>query len=191
MVEAFNGTKLAIVGGVSTGKTTLLNEYQRKRQGDPRFAFVEEAARRFFSEQPQIRRRNPGEQSMDNARRIQSLALASEVQAQNTGAEFIICDSSVLTAGMYMIGHGEIKKAEELFKSVEFWLPTYNRFLLLNPADVPYRDDSLRNEGESHRARTHQAYLDYFSEEGIPYKLISGTVPERIREIDDVLQLKD
>ena len=191
MVEAVTGTKLAIVGGISTGKTTLLNEYQHKRQGDPRFAFVEEAARRFFRGQPQVRRRNPKEQSMDNARRIQSLALESEMQAHSTGAEFIICDSSILTAGMYMIGHGEIRKAEELFKSVEFWLPTYNRFLLLNPADVPYRDDSLRNEGESHRTRTHQAYLDYFSEKGIPYKLISGTVPERIKEIDEVLQLKD
>lgn len=186
-----NKTKLAIVGGVCSGKTTLFNEYQTKRQDDPRFAFVEEAARRYFRDTPPVRNRPPGEQSIDNARNIQRLALESEIEAQNTGAEFILCDSSVLTAGMYMIGHGEIKKAEELFKTVEFWLPTYSRFLLLNPSDIPYQDDELRTEGSIHRERTHQAYIDYFTEKEIPFKLISGTVPERIREIDQVLQLDE
>lgn len=181
--------KMALVGGVCSGKTTLFNEYQSRHRGDSRFAFVEEAARRYFRDIPPVRNRPAGEQSLDNATNIQNLALSSETEAHSSGAEFIICDSSVLTAGMYMIGHGEIKKAEQLFKAVEFWLPTYNSFMLLNPDDIPYQDDELRAEGAEHRARTHQAYIDYFTEKGIPYTLVSGSVPERMQQMDRALKI--
>ena len=40
--------KLAFVGAFCSGKTTLFNGFQQRLHGDPRFVFVEEAARMFL-----------------------------------------------------------------------------------------------------------------------------------------------
>ena len=78
----------------------------------------------------------------------------------------------------------------ELLDRVKFWLPTYNKFLLLNPTDVPYQTDEVRQESEQVRQGFHNAYLEFFEESGIPYELLSGTLEQRVERVDEILSEK-
>ena len=89
---------------------------------------------------------------------------------------------------MYLRAMGDIEGSIELFKAIEFWLPTYDNFLLLDCADVPYTQDPIRQESEEQRQRNHNAYIDLFAQKHIPYLLINGTVPERLKTVETILQ---
>jgi HTH-type transcriptional regulator, transcriptional repressor of NAD biosynthesis genes len=179
--------KLAFVGAFCSGKTTIFNGFKQRFQRDPRFAFVEEAARKLLQNNPfSLTERN----SLDVQRKIQKFIIESERKAYATNTDIILCDSSVITTSMYLRGMGNRKGSFELLKAIEFWLPTYDSFLLLDPTDVPYEKDSIRQESEEQRQRNHEAYIELFVQENIPYQLISGTLPERIQKVDTILQEK-
>jgi nicotinamide riboside kinase len=178
---------LALIGAFCSGKTTLFNGLKQRLEGDPRFAFVEEAARAFLQIQSlSLVERN----SLDIQRKIQEFIIESERKADGANASIILCDSSVLTTSMYLQSMGDRKGSLELLKAIEFWLPTYDGFLMLDPADVPYAQDAIRQENEEQRQRNHDAYIGLFAQKHLPYKLISGTLPERFQKIDTILQEK-
>ena len=185
-IGSFQSTqKLAFVGAFCAGKTTLFNAFKQRLQGNPRFAFVEEAARTFLQKNPfPLAERN----SLDVQREIQEFIIENERKASVANASIILCDSSVLTTSIYLRAMGDRKGSFELLKEIEFWLPTYNSFLLLDPTDVPYERDSIRQESEEQRQRNHEAYIELFAQKHIPYQLISGTLSERFLKVDAILQ---
>lgn len=126
--------------------------------------------------------------SADAQGRVQALALKNEQDAHNSGAKVILCDRSVIDAVVYVRAHGDRKGADKLLQGVEFWLPTYHKFLLLNPADVLYQSDDVRQEDEQVRQGFHSAFLEFFEESGIPFELLSGTREERITRVDEIIQ---
>jgi nicotinamide riboside kinase len=177
--------KVALIGAFCTGKTTLFHELKWRRRGDPRFAFVEEASRRFLQlNNFSLVERN----SIDVQRKIQNFIIDSERTAYATNASIILCDSSALTTSMYLQCMGDREGSLKLLKAIEFWLPTYTAFLLLDPSDVPYVKDSVRLENEDQRQRNHEAYLELFARKHIPYQLIGGTLTERLQKVSTVLQ---
>ena len=178
---------MAFVGAFCSGKTTLFKGFKQKLQGDPRFAFVEEAARMFLRNNPSsLAERN----SLDVQRKIQECIIENERKAYTVNAAIILCDSSALTTSMYLRGMGDRKGSFELLKAIEFWLPTYESFLLLNPTGVPYEKDQIRQESEEQRQRNHEAYIKLFAQKHLPYQLISGTLPERFLKVDAIIQEK-
>ncbi len=176
--------KLAFVGSSCVGKTTTLDHFRKSSAGNPNMAFVEEAARIFFTQNPQITERF----SADTQGKVQALALKNEQGAHQAGARVILCDRSVIDAVVYVISQGDIKGAEELLKRVEFWLPTYHKFLLLDPADIPYETDDIRQETPETRQKFHDAFLNFFKETGIPYELLSGTEEARIKRVTEIIE---
>lgn len=177
--------KIALIGAFCSGKTTLFHELQWRRRGDPRFAFVEEASRRFLQlNNFSLIERN----SIDVQRKIQNFIIESERAAYATNVPIILCDSSVLTTSMYLQCMGDREGSLELLQAVEFWLPTYTEFLLLDPTDVPYVKDPIRLENEELRQRNHEAYLELFARKHIPYQLVGGTLAERLQKVSTFLQ---
>ena len=83
---------------------------------------------------------------------------------------------------------GDREGSQELLQAVEFWLPTYTEFLLLDPTDVPYVKDPIRLENEELRQRNHEAYLELFASKRIPYQLVGGTLAERLQKVSTFLQ---
>jgi nicotinamide riboside kinase len=156
-------------------------------EGDPRFAFVEEAARAFlqFHSLSLV-----GRNSLDVQRNIQEFIIESELIARASNPSIIVCDSSVLTTSMYLRGMGDTKGSLELLEAIEFWLPTYDSFLLLDCADVPYTQDAIRQESEEQRQRNQDAYIELFAQKHIPYKLINGTLPVRLQTVETILREK-
>jgi len=179
--------KLALIGAFGSGKTTLFNALKRRLDRDLRFAFVEEAARAFLQfHSLTLVERN----SLDIQRKIQEFIIESERKADDANASIILCDSSVLTTSMYLQGMGARKGSLKLLKTIEYWLPTYDSFLLLDCADVPYTQDAIRQESEEQRQRNHDAYIELFAQKHIPYLLINGTLPERLKTVVTILQEK-
>lgn len=154
---------------------------------DTRFVFVEEASRKYLeNNRLSIVERN----SLDVQRNIQEFIIESERKAVDVNASIILCDSSVLTTSMYLQGMGDRKGSLELLKAIEFWLPTYDSFLLLDCADVPYTQDAIRQESEEQRQRNHDAYIELFAQKYIPYLFINGTLPERLKKVETILREK-
>ncbi|MGZ3609072.1 MAG: ATP/GTP-binding protein [Ktedonobacteraceae bacterium] len=175
------------MGAFGSGKTTLLNALKQRMQHDPRFAFVEEVSRKYLENNHlSIVERN----SLDVQRNIQEFIIASELIARASNPSIIICDSSVLTTSMYLRGMGDKEGSLELFRAIEFWLPTYDSFLLLDCADVPYTQDAIRQESEEQRQRNHDAYIELFAQKHIPYIRVSGTLSERLQIVETILREK-
>lgn len=179
MKEQFEPRKIAFVGTSCTGKTTLIHAYRN----DPDVVIVEEAARIFFTQNSQIKDRF----SSDTQGKVQALALKNEQDAHQSGASIILCDRSVIDAVVYVSSQGDTQGAGELLKRVEFWLPTYHKFLLLDPANVPYETDDIRQETPETRQKFHDAFLEFFKETGIPYELLSGTIEERMTRVNQII----
>lgn len=179
--------KIAFVGTSCTGKTDLLKHYQEQFEGDLKVAFVKEAARDLFDENPEIKDRF----SAATQRRIQALALQREREAHASGATVIFCDRSTLDAVAYVWAEGDHEGALALYNQprIQKWLPTYDYLFLLDPDDVPYEKMGARQEEEEERQRFHQGFLKFFERENIPYQLLSGTIEERAAQIDKVLHL--
>ncbi|KKQ67109.1 MAG: hypothetical protein US86_C0001G0036 [Candidatus Daviesbacteria bacterium GW2011_GWA2_38_24] len=186
MAERENPMKVTFVGTSCIGKTTLLDEYRTKFNGNPRVNIVDEAARIYFTQNPGTSNRF-GKEAQGS---VQALALQQEQAAHESKAEVILCDRSVIDAVVYVKASGDQEGALELLDRVKFWLPTYNKFLLLNPTDVPYQTDEVRQESEQVRQGFHNAYLEFFEESGIPYELLSGTLEQRVERVDEILSEK-
>ena len=178
-----NLIKIAFVGTSSTGKTTLLWEYKKRMSGNSSIVFVHEAARDFFKDNPAVKKRF----AKDTQGKIQSLMLKREKRAHGSEAKIIICDRSVIDAVVYVRSTGDKKGAKELLEKVKFWIPTYTKFLLLNPVDVKYEKDEIRQEDEKTRQAFHKAFLEFFKETGIPYELLSGSIEQRIKRVDKLI----
>jgi nicotinamide riboside kinase len=181
-----NPKKIAFVGTSCVGKTTIIDHYQKKYEQNPKVALVREAAREYFTANPHI----PIDErfGVEPQGAIQRVALENEKRAQESGAEILICDRSVLDAVAYVRGHGDKEGSQELLKRVESWVPTYDAILLLDPADIPYQTDGIRQESPDVRQRNHEAFLEVFMEAVIDYELLSGTEEERIQRVDEILQ---
>lgn len=173
--------KIAFVGTSCTGKTTLVDNYR----DNPNVLVVDEAARIFFTQNPGIAERF----SVDTQGKVQALALKNEQAAHQSGARLILCDRSVIDAVVYVRSQGDKKGAEKLLNRVRFWLPTYHKFLLLDPADIPYKTDDIRQEDETTRQNFHNAFLEFFSETGLPFELLSGKLEKRVKRIEEIIKL--
>jgi hypothetical protein len=112
-----------------------------------------------------------------------------EQDAYRVGVRRIICDRSLLDASVYVFSSGDKAGADKLFDRVRFWIPTYTKLWLLDPTDVPYKQDAIRQESEEVRQGFHQAFLDFFRQKGVRYELLSGTVDERMKRVDQSLGL--
>lgn len=183
MSERVEILKVAFVGTSCVGKTTLVEEYRKR--GIPGLLITDEAARDYFTRNPTVVDRfSVGVQS-----EIQALVLRNEQIAYKSGASRIICDRSVLDAVAYVRSQGDIKGSRQLLERIKFWIPTYENLLLLDPADIPYQIDSIRQESEEVRQKFHQVFLELFQEEGISYELLSGTLVQRISRVNQFLKL--
>lgn len=175
--------KVAFVGTSCIGKTALLEHYRERYKGDSNVAFVEEAARIFFTHNEVHDRFSEETQG-----RVQDLALNLERQAHVSGASTTYCDRSVVDASAYVRAQGDLAGSRRLLERVAFWLPSYCAIVLLDPADIPYATDEVRTESAESREKFHQGFLETFEEASIPYHLVGGTLLQRAWQIDTIVQ---
>lgn len=184
MTEQESPRKIALVGTSRIGKTPILEAFAKRNLS---IAIVPEAARDFFEAHPEIEIKDRFQKSAQE--RIQYVAFRREQDSLREKPQIILCDRSVLDAVVYVRATGDREGSEELLGRVRFWLPTYDKFLLFDPAGVPYEKDEIRQEEIEMREKFHEAFLDFFQETGIPFELISGSLEDRINHVGKILGL--
>lgn len=178
--------KFALIGTSCVGKTTLLyplNKKIEKRYKHAKVIIVEEAARTYFM-QKKVRKTNF---LTLHQQRIQQLAYFLEREAHNKNPDIILTDRSVLDAVAYVATAEGYKNAKKLFVKMAEWLTTYNHFFLLDPSDIPYKTDSIRQEKNDLRNAFHQSFLDILEKTNLPYTVISGHKQKRIETITRII----
>lgn len=178
-------TKVAFVGTSCVGKTSLLD--MCKNRMEKQALTVSEVAREYFTAHPKVQDRF----SVATQGDVQKLILDKEQFAHQwapcLGRTAIICDRSVLDAPVYVASQGDHEGAEELFKRARHWTPTYDKIYLLDPADVSFANDDVRNEDEAARQLFHDSFVEFFARHGVGYELLSGTIEERFDTVEHYL----
>jgi len=185
MFEQETKRKVALVGTSRVGKTSIIDALKLKHQDNPEIGFIEEAARIYFTNNPEIPENLRF--SFQHQAEIQKLQLELEKKAYAGKATRLLSDRSVLDAAVYVSAYGDKEGSRKLVSGVESWIPTYSSIVLLSPEGVAYVKDEIRREDAAVRQQNHEAYLDLFMREGIDYELLGGSLKERIQTVEGLL----
>jgi len=178
----YHPTKLAVVGGSSTGKTTLIKLLEKKLKDNHDVVFVHESARQFFSLNP-----DKINFTLDVQDKILDLVLKNEREAMEKNPKLIVTDTSALEVMFYTKVQGNALGEDYLYKRLKKYIPTYTKFLILNPEDVRFENDEIRTESKETRDKIHTLMIDFYHKEHLPFEMISGTIPERAKRINDII----
>lgn len=167
------------MGGPGVGKTTLLNHFKKRED----VTVVEEAARDYFSLNPNVDR---------TTYETQSLLINHIIERENAvkafGKPLEICDRTAIDPVVYYHHYGFENEAKDLLKTILSHIKTYDRLYLLDPVGIKYVQDSVRNESPEERMHIHEAYLEVFRWSGIKYDLLSGKHDVRSKAVEEYIQ---
>ncbi|MEG2032180.1 MAG: AAA family ATPase [Janthinobacterium sp.] len=170
VVRADFVTRVCVLGGESSGKTTLAQALAAHFDT----GWVAEYGRELWESQDGILH-------YDDLLKIGREQLRREAQALLAAQRWLFCDTSPLTTYFYcveMFGRAE----QELAQLAEH---CYDLVLLCAP-DFPFIQDGTRRDGDF-RARQHAWYQVELARRGIAYIDVSGTLADRVRQVAQVL----
>ena len=163
-------TRVCVLGGESSGKTTLTAALAARFET----AWVAEYGRELWE-------RQDGVLAYDDLLKIGREQLRREAQALLAARRWLFCDTSPMTTYFYcveMFGKAE----QELAQLAEHG---YDLVLLCAP-DFPFIQDGTRRD-EDFRARQHAWYQAELARRGIAYVNVSGTVADRVGQVAQLL----
>jgi nicotinamide riboside kinase len=162
--------RVCLLGGESSGKSTLGRALAEKFGT----AFVPEYGRELWEAKA-------GRLAFEDMLHIAETQIQREDQAAARAWRFLICDTSPLTTLFYSRhAFGEADPAVEQLAGRRY------DFTFLCAPDFPFVQDGTR-EAESFRARQHEWYLGKLSARGTPFRLLTGPVAARIRQVQGFL----
>ena len=170
VVRADFVTRVCVLGGESSGKTTLAAALAAHFGT----AWVAEYGRELWESQDGIL-------VYDDLLKIGREQLRREAQAAMAARRWLFCDTSPLTTYFYcveMFGRAE----RELAQLAEH---RYDLVLLCAP-DFPFIQDGTRRDGDF-RARQHVWYQAELARRGIAFVDVSGSVDERVTQVAQLL----
>ena len=163
-------TRVCVLGGESSGKTTLTAALAAHFET----AWVAEYGRELWE-------RQDGVLAYDDLLKIGREQLRREAQALLAARRWLFCDTSPMTTYFYcveMFGKAE----QELAQLAEHG---YDLVLLCAP-DFPFIQDGTRRD-EDFRARQHAWYQAELARRGIAYVNVAGTVADRVGQVAQLL----
>jgi NadR type nicotinamide-nucleotide adenylyltransferase len=174
MTPGFPPARVAILGAESTGKSTLA----------PRLAarygtlWVPEYLREFV----ETRQRVPFEHDQVEIARTQRER--EDAMAALPGARrYLFCDTTPLMTAVYSrIYWGRVPPALLAMEATHDYA-----FTLVAGLDLPWVPDGLQRESEAVREQVHACLLAVLRERGIPFTLLEGDLPQRLRQVEELL----
>lgn len=177
--------KFAISGSASVGKSTMTDIYRKKTQENKHVRVLEEGAQVFFQIHPELKEKSI--HTTEVQQEIQDFVLTREQEAYQPEVKLIICDRSVIDPIIYTGFYQGNEYAKALLKNVSWWLPTYTKFLILDPKDVPNDAGHFRRETPQDRVAIHKAFIQFCRENNLSFEVISGSLDERIDTVDTII----
>lgn len=158
--------RVCLLGGESTGKTTLARDLARMLGT----RWVPEHGRTVWTERG-------GRLELDDMERIARAQIEHEEAAAGRAHRYLLCDTSPLTT-LFFSRHLFGAASPELERMSE---RAYDLTVLCAP-DFPFEQDGIRHGGDF-RHQQHAWYVRELESRGIPYLLLTGSPGERIDQL--------
>lgn len=163
--------RVAILGGESSGKTTLAKSLAEHLNT----SWVPEYGRELWEKQD-------GHLDLADMLEIAITQVDQERLIGRSARQFLFCDTTPLTTEFY---------SRELFGEVDPLLETlanrkYGHIILCAP-DFDFVQDGTRQTAEF-RSRQHLWYIDQFKKRGLTYLVAKGSIGERVKYISAIIR---
>ncbi|MFC5548556.1 AAA family ATPase [Massilia aerilata] len=166
--------RIAILGAESTGKSTLAPALAA-RYGT---LWVPEYLREFVEAQNRV----PFEDDQPGIARTQ-LAREEAMAASPEAQDFLFCDTTPLLTAVYSrIYWGRVPPELLALEARHDYAAT-----LVAGLDLPWVPDGLQRESEEVRKQVHECLLAVLRERCIPFTLLEGDLPRRMRQVEALL----
>jgi NadR type nicotinamide-nucleotide adenylyltransferase len=165
-------TRVAILGAESSGKSTLA-EALAATYGT---VWVPEYLREFVNSTGRV----PYEADQVGIARTQ---IERENEASARARRFLFCDTTPLMTALYSRIYWQ--RVDEPLAALERQ-HDYGMTLVAAP-DCPWVADGLQRESEEVRQRVHEMVLATLDERRIPFVLVEGSLPQRLRQVEGLL----
>jgi NadR type nicotinamide-nucleotide adenylyltransferase len=166
--------RIAVLGAESTGKSTLAPALAA-RYGT---LWVPEYLREFV----ETRQRVPFEHDQPAIARTQR-AREDAMAASPEARRFLFCDTTPLMTAVYSrVYWGRVPFALLEMEAAHDYAAT-----LVAGLDLPWVPDGLQRESEEVRRQVHECLLAVLRERGIPFTLLEGDLPQRMRQVEELL----
>jgi NadR type nicotinamide-nucleotide adenylyltransferase len=166
--------RVAILGAESTGKSTLAPALAA-RYGT---LWVPEYLREFV----ETRQRVPFEHDQVEIARTQR-EREDAMAASPAARRYLFCDTTPLMTAVYSrIYWGRVPPDLLAMEAAHDYAYT-----LVAGLDLPWVPDGLQRESEEVREQVHACLLAVLRERGIPFTLLEGDLPQRLRQVEELL----
>jgi NadR type nicotinamide-nucleotide adenylyltransferase len=168
-------SRIAILGAESTGKSTLAPALAARYET----LWVPEYLREFVETQQRV----PFEDDQPGIARTQRAR--EDAMAAAAGAQrFLFCDTTPLMTAVYSrIYWGRVPPELLALEAEHDYAAT-----LVAGLDLPWVPDGLQRESEEVRKQVHECLLAVLRERGIPFTLLEGDLPQRMRQVELLLE---
>lgn len=165
-------TNVVFLGAPSTGKSTITEICGEKFKT----TFMPEYGREYW-EKHNIDRRLTAAQLVELAKGH----LEREEQKLLHANRYLFTDTNAITTFMFSnYYHGyALQQLEDLAKAAE----SRYHLVFLCDVDIPY-DDTWDRSGNTNRIAFQQQIKEDLEKRNIPFKLLSGTIPERVQRVE-------
>lgn len=169
-------TNVAILGGPSTGKTTLAKALADTYETE----WMPEFGREYWEE-------HAGDDGMLTVRQLNELAelhIERENEMLTEAGEYLFTDTNAITTGLFSKWYHNT-----IYEDLEYLMfENINRYdvLLLCDDDIPFEPEPGRGgrRGRQRLQRMNESWLDAH---GVPYYRVSGSVEERVDRVQEIL----
>ena len=164
--------RIAVLGAESSGKSTLCEALARRYDT----VWVPEYLREFVDTMGRV----PFEDDQFGIARTQR---AREDAAAAQAGRYLFCDTTPLMTALYSrVYWGRVDaQLAELARTHDYALT------LVTATDTPWTPDGLQRESEAVRRQVHECLLAVLRERGIPFTLVEGDLPRRMRQVEALL----
>lgn len=164
--------RIAVLGAESSGKSTLC-EALAHRYGT---VWVPEYLREFVDTHGRV----PFESDQYP---IACTQLAREDQAARLATRWLFCDTTPLMTALYSRQYwGRVDPQLAGLESRHDYALT-----LVTAPDSPWEPDGLQRESEEVRQKVHRMLVATLEARGMPYVLLEGSLPQRLRRVEELL----
>lgn len=166
--------RIAVLGAESSGKSTLCEALAR-RYGT---VWVPEYLREFVDTMGRV----PFEADQFAIARIQR---EREDAAMARANRLLFCDTTPLMTALYSrVYWGRVDTQLAALAAFHDYALT-----LVTAPDTPWIADGLMRESEEVRARVYAMVVQELDERGIPFVLLQGDLPQRVRQVERALNV--
>jgi NadR type nicotinamide-nucleotide adenylyltransferase len=165
-------TRVALLGAESSGKSTLAEALARKYDT----VWVPEYLREFVDSRGRV----PFEEDQATIARTQR---EREALAAGRAQGWLFCDTTPLMTSLYSIQYWGRVDSETASLAASH---NYGYTFVTAP-DSPWEPDGLQRESEEVRQHIHACLLAELETRGIRFVLLTGSLDERLRQVEVIL----